>query len=65
MRVRFKNRSGYDRWADIEEVIMLIRLDGTVVTSLPDAYCNERLLAPEEADKAIEFLNQEKGENPI
>ena len=44
---------------------MLVRLDGTVVTSLPDAYCNERLLTPEEADKAIKFLNQEKGEHPL
>ena len=35
MRVRFKNLTGYDRWADIEEVTMMIRLDGTVVTSLP------------------------------
>jgi hypothetical protein len=39
---------------------MLIRLDGTVVSSLPDAYCSERLLTPEEADKSIEFLNQEQ-----
>ena len=29
MRVHFKNRTGYDRWADIEEITMLIRLDGT------------------------------------
>jgi hypothetical protein len=65
MRVRFKNRTGYDRWADIEEVTLLIQLDGTVVTSLPDAYCNERLLTPEEADKATKFLNQEKGEHPL
>ena len=27
---------------------MLIRLDGTVVTSLPNAYSNERLLTPGE-----------------
>jgi hypothetical protein len=39
---------------------MLVKLDGTVVTSLPDAYCDERLLTPEETDKTIEFLNQEK-----
>ena len=35
MRVRFKNHTGYDRWAEIEDVTMLVRLDGTVVTSLP------------------------------
>src|SRR5215469_1971382 len=35
-RLRFKNRTGYDHWADIEEVIMRVGLDGTVVTSLPD-----------------------------
>jgi len=64
MRVRFKNRSGYDRWADIEEVTMLIRLDGTVGTSVADAYCNERLLTSEEADKVIKFLNRGKGEHP-
>ena len=53
------------RWADIEEVTMLVRLDGTVVTSMADAYCNERLLTPESTDKAIEFLSQEKGEHPL
>jgi len=63
MRARFTNRTGYERWADIEEVT-LIRLDGTVVSSLADAYCEERLLTPEEADKAIKFLDQEKGEQP-
>jgi len=35
---------------------MLVRLDGKVVTSLLDAYCNERLLKPKERQKAIEFL---------
>ena len=65
MRVRFRNRTGYERWADIEEVTMLIRLDGTVVSSLADAYCDERLLSPEEAEEAIKFLNQEKGEQPL
>ena len=65
MRVRFKNRAGYDSRAHIEEGIMLIRLDGTVVTSLPDTYCNERLLTPEEKDRAIESVNQEKGEHPL
>ena len=44
---------------------MLINVFGTVVTSLLDAYCNERLLTPEETDKATEFLNQEKGEHPL
>jgi hypothetical protein len=48
MRGHFKNRTGYDRWADIEEVTMLVQLDGTVVTSLPDTYCSERLVLPEE-----------------
>ena len=52
MRARFRNRKGCDRWADIEEVTMVVRPDGTIVTSLPDAYCSERLLTPEEADKA-------------
>ena len=65
MRIQFKNRTGYDRWAGIEEVTMLVRLDGTVVSSVPEAYCNERLLAQEEANKAIKFLNQEKGEQPL
>ena len=45
MRVLLQN-AGYDRWADIEDVTMLVRPDGTVVTSLPDPYCNERLLTP-------------------
>ena len=65
MRVRFKDLTGYDRGGDIEEVTMMIRLDGTVVTSLPDAYCNERLLTPEEANKAMKFLNQNKGEQEL
>ena len=64
MRVRFKSHAGGDRWADIEEVTMLVGLDGAVVTSLPDAYCNERLLTSEEADKVIKFLNRGKGEHP-
>ena len=44
---------------------MLVRLDGTVVSSVPEAYCNERWLTPEEVGKAIKFLNQEKGEQPL
>ena len=65
IRVHFKNRTGYDRWADIGDVTVLVRLDGAVVSSVPGAYCSEHVLTPEETEKAIEFLNQEKGEQPI
>ena len=65
MRFRFKKRTGYERWADIEEVTMLVRPDRTIVTNLPDACCDERLLPPEDADKAIKFVDQEKGEHPL
>jgi len=39
---------------------MLIRLDGTVVTSLPATYVNGRLLSLEQAEKAIEELKKEE-----
>jgi len=60
MRVHFKNGTGYDRWADIEHVTMLIKLDGTVVTSVADAYCSERLLTSEETERAINQLTMER-----
>ena len=40
---------------------MLIRLDGTVVISLPDTYINGRLLSREQPEKAIKELNKEEG----
>ena len=53
MRVHFKNRTGYGRWADIEEVTMRVGQDGRVVTSLPDTYCYERLLTPEQGRRRL------------
>ena len=60
MRIHFKSRTGYEPRADIEEVTMLGRLDGLVVTSVPGAHCNECLLTPEEAERVIEELNWEE-----
>ena len=62
MRVHFVNRKGtYDRWVEMEEVAVFIGQDGSAMTSLPDAYANERLLTSEQTELAIQDFTQ--GEN--
>jgi len=60
MRVHFVNRKGtYDRWVELEEVAVFIGQDGSAMTSLPDAYANERLLTPDETELAIQDFKEE------
>ena len=58
MRIHLhSSKTDYDRWITVEdELTIMVGRDGGALISLPDAYCNERLLSPLETERAIEDL---------
>ena len=58
MRIHLhSSKTDYDRWITVEdELTIMVGQDGGALISLPDAYCNERLLSPLETERAIEDL---------
>ena len=56
LRIRITNNRGFSRDVAEDDYTILIDEDGIAFLSLADCFANERLLSPEQTERAIEDL---------